>query len=217
MKRFFRFTFFLSLLISVFLLSIYFINRSINAQNQTRRHESLVSVPVEEPPRIAVVFGAGVWKNGEPSAVLYDRVVTAAELYRAGRVRKILMSGDNSRADYDEPTVMRETAVKLGVPAENIVLDYAGRRTYDTCWRAANIFAVKRAVLVTQEFHLNRALYLCTNLGIDAVGVRANRRSYGEAADYWDFRENFAVAAAWFDINIYAPTPIGGNPEPILQ
>jgi SanA protein len=174
----------------------------------------MTEIPVEDPPRVAIVFGARVWGNGEPSNALYDRVVTAVELYRAGRVRKLLMSGDNPTHKYDEPTAMKETAVRLGVPESDIVLDFAGRRTYDTCWRAREIFEVKRAVLVTQEFHLPRALYLCSKLDVESVGITANRRRY-EGENYWAFREFFSVASAWFEVNFLPFEPIGGQKEPI--
>ncbi len=100
-----------------------------------------------------------------PPRYLQDRVQTAANLYFAGKVEKLLMSGDNRFVDYNEPAVMRKVALSLGVPEEAIVLDYAGRRTYDTCYRAKAIFGVTEAILVTQAFHLPRAIYLCNRLG----------------------------------------------------
>ena len=124
------------------------------------------------------------------------------------------MSGDNPTADYDEPTAMKKYALEQGVSEADIILDFAGRRTYDTCHRAKEIFGVKKAVLVSQEFHLPRSIYLCRNMGIDAVGVKANRRKYlGE--DYWAFREFFSVFSAWFEMNFVPFEPIGGEKEPI--
>src|SRR5664280_227676 len=114
----------------------------------------------EVPTRpVAIVFGAGLWRNGTATPVLQDRVQTAANLYFAGKVEKLLMSGDNRFVDYNEPAVMRQLAMSLGVPDGAIVLDYAGRRTYDTCYRAKAIFGVNEAILVTQAFHLPRAIY----------------------------------------------------------
>jgi SanA protein len=146
---------------------------------------------------------------------LYDRVLTAVELYRAGRVKKILMSGDNPTPDYDEPTAMMKTAVELGVPESDIVLDFAGRRTYDTCYRAKEIFEVRRAILVTQAFHQPRALYLCTNVGVDSLGITADRRRY-EGEKHWSFREFFSAASAWFEMNFLPFESIGGKKEPII-
>ena len=126
----------------------------------------------------AIVFGAGLWRDGSPTPVLRDRVAAAAQLYFAGKAEKLIMSGGNPTIDYDEPGAMRTYALSLGVPDEAIVLDYAGRRTYDTCYRALYIFGLRQATLVTQGFHLPRALYLCNKLGIDGVGVQADMRRY---------------------------------------
>ena len=195
---------------------MYAINRYVFLQTKDKAENSITEIPVEEPPRIAIVFGAGVRENGEPSLALEDRIITAAELYRSERVRKILMSGDNRFENYNEPAAMKEQAIKRGVPAQNIIADYAGRRTYDTCYRAKEIFGVTRAVLVTQEFHLNRAIYLCQTLGIDSIGINADRRKYDDSTRReWSWRETFAVVAAWFDVNFLQPTPILGNKEPI--
>jgi len=111
------------------------------------------SVPAD---RVAIVFGAGLQRDGTPSAVLRDRVATAASLYFEGKVQKLLMSGDNRFLDYNEPGSMKAYAISLGVPGEDIVLDYAGRRTYDTCYRAREIFGLDEAILVTQTYHLPR-------------------------------------------------------------
>ncbi len=198
------------------LLVIYFINSRLQSQAAARIQSSITEIPTENPPRIAIVFGAKVWENGEPSPALYDRIITAAELYRARRVKKILMSGDNQNENYDEPTAMKATAVKLGVPANDVVLDFAGRRTYDTCFRAKRIFEVQKAIVVTQEFHQTRAIYLCNNLGVDSIGITANRRRY-EGERYWAFREFFSRASAWFEINFLPFAPVGGQTQPINQ
>ena len=167
--------------------------------------------------RVAIVFGAGLWRNGTATPVLQDRVQTAANLYFAGKVEKLLMSGDNRFVDYNEPAVMREVAISLGVPESAIVLDYAGRRTYDTCYRAKAIFGVTEAILVTQAFHLPRALYECSQLGIGSVGVEADLRVYSISSMlYWNARELFATVAALWDVNISHPVPVLGNPEPIF-
>lgn len=214
MKWFYRIVLTLLLVGAVGVLSIYLINARIKSQAEGKIQTSITEIPAENPPRVAIVLGAKVWENGEPSDALYDRIVTAVELYRAGRVQKILMSGDNPSESYDEPTAMKATAVKLGVPGDDVVLDFAGRRTYDTCFRAREIFAVEKAIVVTQEFHLPRTLYLCNNLGVNSIGITANRRKYlGE--NYWAFREFFSTASAWSEINFYPLTPLGGEKEPI--
>ena len=195
---------------------IYLINRHIRLVGDAKLQNSITEIPTESPPRVAIVFGAKVWDDKTPSPVLYDRIVTAVELYRAGRVGKILMSGDNPTENYDEPTAMKATAVRLGVAENDVILDFAGRRTYDTCFRAREIFAVQKAILVTQKFHQARALYLCNNLGVDSIGITADRRKY-EAERYWIFREFFSVASAWFEMNFLSFEPILGKKEPIEQ
>lgn len=135
---------------------------------------------LEDAPakKVAIVFGAAIIRNSYPSTVLADRVATAVELYQAGKVEKILMSGDNSTFDHDEPTVMKNHAISLGVKAEDIALDYAGFRTYDTCARANKIFQIDSALLVSQESHLPRAILLCEYFGIRSAGVIADKREY---------------------------------------
>jgi len=166
--------------------------------------------------RVAVVFGAGLKVDGTVTAVLYDRVATAADLFHSGKVTKLLLSGDNRFINYNEPQAMYDAAVKLGVPPDALVLDYAGRSTYDTCYRAHAIFGLSRAVLVTQAFHLPRALYLCNALGVQASGVVGDCRPYPWRAElYWNFREVFATAAAWWDVTIAHPLPVLGDPLPI--
>lgn len=170
--------------------------------------------PAGLPPRqVAIVFGAGV-RGDVPSAMLYDRVAAAVDLYRAGRARKLLMSGDNRFVDYNEPRVMHNVAVALGVPEQDIVLDYAGRSTYDTCYRAQAIFGLRSAVLVTQRFHLPRALMTCAALGINATGYAADRRPYRTV--WWnELREVPATLNALLQLWVTHPLPVLGDPIPI--
>lgn len=174
--------------------------------------------PLEEAPpaRVALVFGARVYPDGRLSSMLADRVDTAVALYKAGKVEKLLLSGDNSHADYNEPGAMVAYAIRQGVPAGAIQPDYGGRRTYDSCYRARHIFQVEEAILVTQEFHLPRALFLCQNLGIAAVGVAADRRVYHPRSIAWsEAREMPATLAALWDIIRRAPPPVLGEPIPL--
>ncbi|MCK4314845.1 MAG: YdcF family protein [Anaerolineae bacterium] len=168
------------------------------------------------PPRsVAIVLGAGLWPDGSLTPVLADRVTTAADLYHAGTVQKLLCSGDNRFVGYNEPQRMLEYAVSLGVSEEAIVLDYAGRRTYDTCYRARDIFGLERVVVVTQRFHAARALYLCDALGVDAVAVLADLQDYTIRRVTWETREYSALALAWWDVNVRHPLPVLGEPLPI--
>jgi SanA protein len=214
LKRLRRILLVLSILAVIGIISLSAINFYVGSFKTGRLHTSIDQVPSEGPPRVAIVFGASVYPNGALSPVLRDRVETAVDLYKAGKVRKLLMSGDNSAQHYDEPTAMKEAAVSLGVPERDIVMDFAGRRTYDTCYRAREIFAVQRAILVTQDFHQARALYLCSNMGIDSIGIAADRFHYLEE-NYWRFREFFSVISAWFEMNFVPFKPVGGEREPI--
>ncbi len=179
-----------------------------------RIYENVEDVPSE---RAAVVFGAGLWRDGSPTPVLRDRVQAASELYFQGKVEKLLMSGDNRFEDYDEPTAMKNYAIELGVPEEVIVLDYAGRRTYDTCYRAKEIFGLDKAILVTQEFHLPRALYLCNALGVESNGIIADQRYYLKRSRFfWNTRETIATLTALWDVHFAHPLPVLGEFEPIF-
>jgi SanA protein len=174
---------------------------------------------VERAPfdRAAIVFGAGLSRSGQPTPVLRDRVETAAQLYFAGKVQKLVMSGDNRYPNYNEPGAMREYALTLGVPPDSIVLDYAGRRTYDTCYRARAIFGLDSALLVTQDFHLPRALFICNALGVKAAGVvAANRRYWPLTLLVWNLREQIATFDALLDVYVRRPLPVLGKPQPIF-
>lgn len=177
----------------------------------------------EAPVRkVALVFGAGVTRDGRPTAALADRVTAAAELYRAGRVQHILMSGDNGSTNYDEVTVMQRYAMALGVPSKAITLDYAGFRTYDSCYRAREIFGVQRAVLVTQRYHLPRALYTCQELGLDVIGLAADalpqsrRSAYANLLAGYIRRERLATLLMLWEVHVTRPLPrFLGPSEPI--
>lgn len=188
--------------------------RLITAIYASARVFTAATVPAD---RVAVVFGAGLRYDGSPTAILRDRVETAVQLYNSGKVEKLLMSGDNRVVSYNEPEAMRQYALSLGVPNEAIVLDYAGRRTYDTCYRAKAIFGIQSAILVTQDFHLPRALFTCNYLGVDAVGVNSNNNYYRKISRLiWNTRELLATFGAFMDVYVYRPLPVLGKPEPIF-
>lgn len=196
---------FLRVLVGVVLVALALIFANVNG------YRRLICPSVAAAPArpVAIVFGA----QGD---ILSDRVATGVELYKAGKVRKLLMTGDNGRNGYDEPSEMKQEAIALGVPAKDIVCDYAGFRTYDSVYRAREIFGVRSAILVTQGYHLPRALFLARKMGLDVVGVDAAKRPYvGQAA--FDVREFAAVEVAWFQANVTRPRPkFLGHPEPSL-
>ncbi|MEV8086100.1 SanA/YdcF family protein [Streptomyces nigra] len=146
---------------------------------------------------VAVVFGAGLW-DGEPSPYLAHRLDAAAKLYRAGRIEVVLVTGDNSRKDYDEPDAMRAYLVRHGVPDARIVSDYAGFDTWDSCVRARRIFGVDEAVLISQDFHIRRAVALCQEAGVTSYGVGVAAR-HDVTWYYGGVRELFAAGKAALD------------------
>ncbi len=182
------------------------LNLYVNTISKNYRYTEATKVP---PQRVAIVFGAGVYPDGTPSPMLADRVTAAVELYKLGRVKKILMTGDNSRKDYDEVTTMQQFAIARGVPQQDITLDYAGFSTYESCYRAKDIFGVKNAILVTQNFHLPRAVYTCRQFGIQALGLGTpDWESYSKQTVSWyTFREKLSIIKALWEIHATRPKP----------
>lgn len=191
--------------------------RLYSAVRATSQIYTLETVP-EQP--VAVIFGAWIFPDGTPSAMLADRVKMGVQLYAAGKVKALLLTGDNHITSYNEPESMRQYALPLGVPDSALVLDYAGFRTYDSCYRARDIFKVGQAVLVTQAFHLDRALLTCNQLGIESVGVAADVvRPEGYARSNLlvsQVREFPSTAFTLIDLLIGRKPTFLGDPLPIF-
>jgi vancomycin permeability regulator SanA len=175
-------------------------------------YTDISSIPAK---RVAIVFGAGVKPDHTLSPMLADRVDGAIALYRVGKIKHLLLTGDNSTSHHDEPTAMRAYALAHGVPASAITLDYAGFDTHDSCYRARTIFGVAEAALVTQSYHQPRALYLCRGLGIDAVGYSLPDFSkYPTKRIIYTTREYVADIKAWWQLRVTHATPkFLGRPE----
>lgn len=124
-----------------------------------------------------LVLGAGV-RDGKPTHMLEDRLLTAIELYNNKVASKIIMSGDHGREEYDEVNIMKKFAIEKGVPSNDIFMDHAGFSSYESIYRAKEIFEAKKIVIVTQKYHLYRSLYIANSLGIEAYGVSADLRKY---------------------------------------
>lgn len=206
------------------LAALVVVNLVVVGSASDRRYTEVAAVP-QRP--VAIVFGAGLF-GSDPSPALASRLDGAIELYQQGNVDHLLMSGDNRRADYDEVTVMRDYAIERGVPGAAITRDYAGFDTYDTCIRARDVFGVRAAVLVTQDYHLSRAIYTCDQLGIDVVGLaipdwrfRPGDLDYRYSTDdqiSYRVREWFARGKAFFDVNIgHRPPALGGPYEGLTE
>jgi SanA protein len=165
----------------------------------------------------ALVLGAGIRDDGSPSDVLRDRLDEALALYRAGRVTKIIVSGDHQASGYDEPNAMRVYLEANGVPAPAIFLDHAGLDTYSSMWRARHVFGASRIVVVTQRFHLARAVWCARSLGMEAEGSAADRHVYRGIA-WLQLREVVSRTKAFVDVtvgreprHVGPPVDLGGD------
>ena len=178
----------------------------INISTHDRRYLEPVQVPQE---RVGIVFGAGLLQNGQPTPFLASRITAAVELYHLDRVQKLLMTGDNSRTDYNEVRSMQEYAHNLGVPMQDITLDYAGFSTYESCYRAHKVFGVHQAIVITQNYHLPRTVYTCDRLGIKTVGLGTpDLELYGWRGMMPDLRrEMLANVKALLEVHVTRPRP----------
>lgn len=152
-----------------------------------------------------IVLGCQVRADGSLSDMLHDRLARGVEVYQAGAAGKVLMSGDHGRTNYDEVGAMKRFAVENGVPSEDVFMDHAGFSTYETMYRAKEIFQAQKVVIVTQEYHLYRAIYIAEQLGLEAYGVSADLRSY-RGQSKRDLREVLARCKD-FGMCIYKPEP----------
>lgn len=151
-----------------------------------------------------LILGAGIWGDS-PSPMLQDRLEEGIKLYKDGIAPKIIMSGDHGRVEYDEVNIMKEYAINKGVPSEDIFMDHAGFSTYESIYRAKEIFNVKNIVIITQEYHLYRALYIANKLGINAYGINSDPRKYS-GQSYRELREILARNKDFINC-IIKPTP----------
>ena len=159
------------LMIAIFSLNIYVVN---NTKNEIVKEENVSNI---EGVDCILILGAGIWGD-KPSPMLEDRLKEGITLYKQGTTKKIIMSGDHSREDYDEVKIMKEYAESEGVPSEDIFMDHAGFSSYDSVYRAKEIFGVQKMIIVTQKYHLYRSLYIAKKLGIEAYGIESNLRTY---------------------------------------
>lgn len=148
----------------------------------------------------ALVLGAQVKADGQPSLMLADRIKTAEALYRAHKVDKLLLSGDHGQWRYDEVGTMRKAMLKDGIPPEDLFTDHAGFDTWDSAQRARKVFGVHSVIVVTQDFHMARALYAARHAGLDATGYSADRRTYGHVIARLKMRETLARVKAVADV-----------------
>lgn len=163
-----------------------------------------------------VVLGASVYADGTPSGILQDRLDGGIALYFAGAAPKIIMSGDNSTVSYNEVKAMKDYAVAQGVPSEDVFCDHAGFSTYESMYRAKHVFGAERIVVATQTYHLYRALYAASGLGLEAVGVPSDYREYAHQLQY-DVREIPARTKDFFKTLLRVPSTFVGDPISLDQ
>lgn len=187
---------------------------AINLQVQRTAERKVYGASDVPSQAVALVLGAKVYGDGRLSDMFHDRCQTAVGLYKTGKVGKILVSGDHGRKEYDEVNAAKAYLLASGVAGKDIFLDHAGFDTYDSVYRARDVFEVKSMVVVTQGYHLPRALFIAHELGVEAVGVGADLRIYG-GENYRNFREEFAVVKAWFDVILKSRPKFLGDPIPV--
>ena len=190
------------------LLVLAFVALAVPRWLVVQRAQNRIYTPAEAPPRpVALVFGAGLRRDGTPSLVLADRVAAAASLYHQGKVERLLLTGSAPSPSRDEPQAMRLLALSLGVPEDVLWMDNQGERTLASCQRAKNVFGIDSALLVTQRFHLPRALATCDGLGLTADGVAADLSSYSRRTQrFWELREVPATLMAVWETVLRGPT-----------
>lgn len=178
------------------MIILFGLNRIVISTNNDRLITETEAIALNEVDCI-LILGAGVYSNKYPSSMLEDRLLEGIALYKFGVSDRILMSGDNGRVNYNEVKVMKDFAIKSGVPPEHVFQDHAGFSTYESIYRARDIFAARKIVIVTQDYHMYRALYIAQALGLEAYGVVSNPRVYAGQTTR-DIREILARAKDCF-------------------
>lgn len=186
----------------------------VNYRVYQRGQAGIVSSDQAPQADAILVLGAYIYEGGHPSPILRDRLTVALELYQNGVAPKLLVSGDHGQKNYDEVNAMRRFLEERGVPPEDIFLDHAGFDTYDSLIRARDIFCVKKVVVVTQTFHLRRAVYIGRALGLECHGVPSDLKNY-VSINYLRRREMAARIKAFLEVNLSRSPKYGGDTHPI--
>ncbi|OHD14530.1 MAG: hypothetical protein A2086_14355 [Spirochaetes bacterium GWD1_27_9] len=199
----------LKILLSIFLLLIITVISINIIVIESTKKQITNDINKLSPSECALLLGARVYKDNKVSQIVYDRILKAVELYKKGLVKKILISGDHGQKSYDEVNTMKEWVIKYGVPPKDIFMDHAGFTTYESIYRAKEIFLVDNLIIVTQEFHLGRSVFIANSFGLKSQGFVADRVNY---LDWFtsNFRESFARIKAFFYVNLKPkPTYLG--------
>jgi SanA protein len=186
-----------------FFLLMWWANSAAQSAGESVLYDDIDELPSESNKRVALVFGCAQKINGNTNLYFKYRIEAAYDLWEAGKVRGFIVSGDNSRDDYNEPEDMKQALIEKGVPADKIVCDFAGLRTMDSVVRVEKIFGIQDVILVSQKFHNERAAYIAQKRGIDAIGYNAQDVKGRETQK----REYLARVRMWADENILKTTP----------
>lgn len=205
-KTFIRTSFKLILAAFAVITLVYVLANAIVVGSTSKYIHDISEIDKLEKTECVIVLGAKVYSEDSLCAVLQDRVDYAINIYKAGKADKLLFTGDHGRTEYDEVNAMMNYAVSNGVPEEDIFLDHAGFSTYESMYRAKDVFCVSDAIIVTQKFHISRAVYTARRMGIEAKGVNSNPRKYLNAT-YDALRESLARVKDFFIVNITKPEP----------
>lgn len=181
-----------------------FVLTNVYTVNSTRDEVHRVSAFYDAGADAIVVLGASVFADGTPSDILADRLEIAADLYKAGAAREVIVSGDNADSHYNESDAMKDYLVRLGVPEDDIVVDHLGTDTYASIYRAKNAYGANDIIVVTQAYHLYRALMIANGLGMEAGGVAADKGDYDDQAEY-SLREVLARTKDWVLTMVHWP------------
>ncbi|MEK7624947.1 MAG: ElyC/SanA/YdcF family protein [Patescibacteria group bacterium] len=197
------------LIIISILAGVIFVGFIIFVNVDILQERAFIFLPESVPSTtVALIFGGGLNKDGTLNDMVSDRMAAGVSLFRSGKVGQLMITGDDGRVHSDEVDAMREVAVALGVPVEKILVDRHGYRTYDSCYRAAKVYGIKRVIGISQFFHLPRIIFICERFGIGTTGVAADFRNYGFASAYMNVREVGARLKAWWQVNVTNPEPL---------
>ena len=195
----------MGIFISLLIVSLIIVILAISNVNSYKKY----IYNIEDIPKgkdAIIVLGAGVKNDGTPSDILADRLETSIEVYNEGAAGALILSGDHGREEYNEVGAMKDYVLKNNIDESIVFMDHAGFSTYDTMYRAKEIFKVKSAIIVTNEYHLSRALYIARKLGIEAYGVKSDKRGY-QLMDSYKKREALAKLKDFAYVNILKPEP----------
>lgn len=205
-KTFIRTSYKLLLTTFALVTLVYVVANAIVVGSSSKNIYDISEIDELEKAQCVIVLGAKVYSEDSLCAVLQDRVDYAIRIYKTGKAEKLLFTGDHGRTEYDEVNAMMNYAVLEGVPKEDIFLDHAGFSTYESMYRAKEVFCVSNAIIVTQKFHISRAVYTAERMGIEAKGVNSDPRKYLNAT-YDALRESLARVKDFFIVNITKPKP----------